>query len=201
MTLSNKITLSRLAIIPLMIIVVFIKPLQEIMLLQSFINISLAELLFAILFVLASLSDILDGYLARKRNEITDFGKFLDPIADKVLTLTGLLYIVTYKTQHTFWWVLILIIVTREFVVSAVRMLAARKDIVIAASVYGKIKTGVTLTTIILILFNRLGLDLLFDKAYIITDVLMYISVLVTFLSGLDYIIKNKEVFNENKVK
>ncbi len=195
MTLSNKITISRMALIPVMIIVLFIKPLNNI---DLFLNLTLAEFLFALLFVIGSFTDFLDGYLARKRNEITDLGKFLDPIADKLLTLTGMLYVVQFKTDYNFWWILVLIVVAREFVVSAIRMVAASKNVIIAASIYGKIKTAVTLVALTLILFNGFGLYLwLGDGAHYVTDVLFYISVLITFLSGLDYIIKNKEVFKE----
>lgn len=190
MTISNKLTISRICIVPIMVLVTLIKPLQEI---DMFLGLNLSEFLFAILFVIASITDFLDGYLARKRNEITDFGKFLDPIADKVLTLAAMLYIVQFKTPYQFWWILILIVVTREFVVSAVRMIAASKNIVIAASIYGKIKTVITTITLFLILFNGFGLYTW------ITDSLFYLTVLVTLLSGIDYVIKNKIVFSGTK--
>lgn len=178
--------------IPIIIIILFIKPLQEI---DTILNLNLAELLFAILFVLGALSDILDGQLARRRNEVTDFGKFLDPIADKLLTTTAILYIAAERTNHTWWWVLVLLIISREFLVSAIRMNAAKNDYVIAASVYGKIKTTLTMIAIIVILFNGFGLYyLLGDKAVYITDALFYISVLATVLSGLDYGLKYKKL-------
>ncbi len=191
MTISNKITISRILIIPLMIIIVLIEPLKGD---NIILNLNLGELLFAILFVVGALSDFLDGYLARSRNEITDFGKFLDPIADKLLTTTALLYIAFYRTENTFWWILILIIISREFIVSAVRMAAAKNDVVIAASIYGKIKTVLTMIAIIAILFNGFGLyHIMGDSAHYVTDVLFYLSVVATVLSGIDYIFKNKE--------
>ncbi len=193
MTLSNKITITRLILIPIMILMLFIPAFQEI---TTILKLSLAELLFAVLFTVASFTDFLDGYLARKRNEITDFGKFLDPIADKLLTITAMLYVSYFKTEYNFWWVLVLIVLFREFIVSAVRMVAAKKNIVIAASIYGKIKTVLTMITLIAILFNGFGLYYLMgNNAHYVTDVLFYLSVLVTFLSGLDYIVKNKNVF------
>ena len=94
MTLSNKITISRILLIPLMVLMLYIPPLKDI---KTIFNLNLAELLFAILFVVASTTDFLDGYLARKRNEVTTFGKFLDPIADKLLVLSGMLYIIVFK--------------------------------------------------------------------------------------------------------
>src|SRR5690554_3527569 len=169
MTISNKITISRMIIIPVMIIILFIEPLTKI---ETIFNLNLAELIFGIFFVLAALTDILDGQLARRRNEVTDFGKFLDPIADKLLTTTALLYIAASRTEHTWWWVLILLIISREFIVSAIRMTAAKNDIVIAASIYGKLKTTITMIAIVAILFNNFGLYYLIgeDAATIVTD-------------------------------
>ncbi len=189
MTISNKITISRMIIIPVMIIILFIEPLTKI---ETIFNLNLAELIFGIFFVLAALTDILDGQLARRRNEVTDFGKFLDPIADKLLTTTALLYIAASRTEHTWWWVLILLIISREFIVSAIRMTAAKNDIVIAASIYGKLKTTITMIAIVAILFNNFGLYYLIgeDAATIVTDILFYVSVLATVLSGLDYACK-----------
>lgn len=189
MTISNKITISRMIVIPVMIIILFIEPLTKI---ETIFNLNLAELIFGIVFVLAALTDILDGQLARRRNEVTDFGKFLDPIADKLLTTTALLYIAASRTEHTWWWVLILLIISREFIVSAIRMTAAKNDIVIAASIYGKLKTTITMIAIVAILFNNFGLYYLIgeDAATIVTDILFYVSVLATVLSGLDYVFK-----------
>ncbi|MFA7611799.1 MAG: CDP-diacylglycerol--glycerol-3-phosphate 3-phosphatidyltransferase [Acholeplasmataceae bacterium] len=189
MTISNKITISRMIIIPVMIIILFIEPLTKI---ETIFNLNLVELIFGIFFVLAALTDILDGQLARRRNEVTDFGKFLDPIADKLLTTTALLYIAASRTEHTWWWVLILLIISREFIVSAIRMTAAKNDIVIAASIYGKLKTTITMIAIVAILFNNFGLYYLIgeDAATIVTDILFYVSVLATVLSGLDYAFK-----------
>lgn len=196
MTISNRLTILRMCLIPIMIIVLYIPPFQEI---TTLLGLSLAELLFGLLFVVGSLTDIFDGYLARKRNEVTDFGKFLDPIADKLLTMTGMIYVVIYKTDYDFWWILLLIVIAREFIVSATRMVAANKNIVIAASVYGKVKTTITLIAIIIILFNGFGLYLLLgDSAHYITDAIFYISVIITVLSGVDYIVKNRQVFVTN---
>ncbi len=191
MTISNKITIFRILIIPVMIVLLFIEPLNQ---KEVFLRLNLAELLFGILFVIGAFSDMLDGYLARKRDEITDLGKFLDPIADKLLTTTALLYIASFRTDYDFWWILILIIIAREFIVAAVRMAAANNNVVIAASIYGKIKTVLQMIAIIAILFNGFGLYYIMkENAHYVTDVLFYISVLATVLSGVDYIFKNKE--------
>lgn len=195
MTISNKITISRIILIPLMVIVLFLQPLKEI---ETILNLDLGQLLFGILFIIGALSDILDGQLARRRNEITDFGKFLDPIADKLLTTSALLYIAVERTENLWWWVLILIIIAREFIVSAIRMSAAKDNVVIAASVYGKIKTTLTMIAIICILFNGFGLYYLMGvNAHYVTDALFYISVLATVISGLDYGLKYVKTIKE----
>lgn len=197
MTISNKLTISRMLVIPIMIIVLFIPILRDT---TTIFNLSLAELLFGILFTLGSMTDWLDGYLARKRNEITTLGKFLDPIADKLLVITAMVYIAIFRTEYiSFWWILVLIVIFRELLVSAVRMLAANKQVVIAASWFGKIKTIVTMPTLVLILFNRFGLDsILGSNGHYLTDILFYISVLLTLLSGLDYLYKNRAVLKED---
>ena len=196
MTISNKITISRILLIPIMIIMLYIRPLREI---NTIFNLDLGELLFAILFCIASFTDFLDGYLARKRNEITTFGKFLDPIADKLLVLSGMLYIIQYKTDYTWWWILVIVVLFREFVVSALRMIAA-KDKVIAASFSGKIKTVVLMIAMIMILFNNFGLDYLMGtNAHYVSDVLFYAGILLTAYSGFDYVFKNKDAFLVDK--
>jgi len=197
MTISNKLTISRMLVIPIMIIVLFIPILRDT---TTIFNLSLAELLFGILFTLGSMTDWLDGYLARKRNEITTLGKFLDPIADKLLVITAMVYIAIFRTEYiSFWWILVLIVIFRELLVSAVRMLAANKQVVIAASWFGKIKTIVTMPTLVLILFNRFGLDsILGSNGHYLTDILFYISVLLTLLSGLDYLYQNRAVLKED---
>ena len=196
MTLSNKITMSRILLIPLMVLMLYIPPLKDI---QTIFNLNLAELLFAILFVVASTTDFLDGYLARKRNEVTTFGKFLDPIPDKLLVLSGMLYIIVFKTQYDWWWLLVIVVLFREFVVSALRMIAA-KDKVIAATFSGKLKTVVLMIAMIMILFNDFGLSaLLGDNAHYISDGLFYLGIFLTAVSGFDYVYKNKDALMVDK--
>lgn len=191
MTISNKITISRIILVPVMILMIYIPPLRKI---DTIFNLDLGELLFAILFVIASFTDFLDGYLARKRNEITTFGKFLDPIADKVLVLSGMLYIITYKTNYDWWWILVVIVLFREFTVSALRMIAAKEDLVIAAGFSGKLKTVVLMIAMTMILFNNFGLDhFMDDNAHYISDVLFYIGVALTAYSGFDYVYRNRQ--------
>ncbi|MGI6359790.1 MAG: CDP-diacylglycerol--glycerol-3-phosphate 3-phosphatidyltransferase [Acholeplasmatales bacterium] len=190
MTISNKITISRIVLVPIMILMIYIPLLRKI---ETIFNLDLGELLFAILFVIASFTDFLDGYLARKRNEITTFGKFLDPIADKVLVLSGMLYIITYKTTYDWWWILVVIVLFREFSVSALRMIAAKEDNVIAAGFSGKLKTVVLMIAMTMILFNDFGLDHFMNgNAHYISDVLFYLGVALTAYSGFDYIYRNR---------
>lgn len=195
MTLSNKITISRIILIPIMILMLYIPPLRSI---ETVLNLDLGELLFGSIFIIASFTDFLDGYLARKRQEITSFGKFLDPIADKLLTISAILYIVFERTEHSWWWILIIVVLFREFIVSALRMMAA-KSTVIAASYFGKLKTVVTMIAVILILFNGFGLyHLMGNSAYYVTDAIFYLAILLTALSGIDYVIKNRNVILES---
>lgn len=187
MTTANKITIFRVLLIPVMLILIYIPALNE---MQSILNMNLAQLLFAIIFVVASATDFIDGYVARKYNQITTFGKFLDPIADKVLVLTAFLYLMTLTDRVPIWAVMVVII--REFMVTGIRLLAVEKGTVIAASKYGKLKTVVTMVALIWLLFNDFTLPL------IIGDILFYLAIALTVISGLEYLLKNKEVVLES---
>ena len=188
MTTANKLTLFRIVLIPLMIVLIYIEPLSNE---SGFLKMPWHQLIFAILFVIAACTDFLDGYIARKYQQITTFGKFLDPIADKILVLTAALYLmVLMPTRIMFWAVLIIII--REFVVTGIRLLAVEKGFVIAASPFGKIKTFLTMIALIVLLFNDFGLPIW------IGDVLFYSAVLMTLFSGIDYAIKNRKIILES---
>ncbi len=196
MTISNKITLSRIILIPIMILVILLPTFNNI---ETIFTLSLGELLFAVLFVIGSFTDFLDGYLARKRNEITTFGIFLDPVADKLLTITAILYIVTEKTSHSWWWSLVVVILLREFMIMAIRTIAAKDNKVIAANIFGKIKTFITMISIILILFNGFGLvNILGEWFNYFIDGTFYLAILVTLVSGIIYLVQNKEVIFED---
>ena len=149
--------------------------------------------------MVGSFTDFLDGYLARKRNEITTFGIFLDPVADKLLTITAILYIVTEKTSHSWWWSLVVVILLREFMIMAIRTIAAKDNKVIAANIFGKIKTFITMISIILILFNGFGLvNILGEWFNYFIDGTFYLAILVTLVSGIIYLVQNKEVIFED---
>lgn len=186
MTLPNKLTLSRIVAIPIMVIILVIEPFQTI---NTVFSLNLAQLLFAILFVIASFTDFLDGYLARKNNQVTTFGKFTDPIADKLLVITAFLYLQT--EQRVFWW-MTLIVVAREFIVTGIRLLAVEKGKVIAASKFGKIKMVSTVIALVFLLFNNFGLT------HWIGDILLWIALAATVLSGVEYFYKNKHLVFES---
>lgn len=188
MTLANKLTVSRMAIIPVMVLVMTFRSLSV---RSGVFALSIGELIFAILFVLASLTDFLDGYIARSRNQITTFGKFLDPLADKILVVTALLYLMVSEPSRVPVYAVLLIIV-REFVVTGIRLLAVGDGKVIAASKLGKAKTATTMVALILMLFDDFGMP------EMIGNVIFAIAVILTVWSGIDYFIKNKALIFES---
>ncbi|MDR2867767.1 MAG: CDP-diacylglycerol--glycerol-3-phosphate 3-phosphatidyltransferase [Acholeplasmatales bacterium] len=197
MTTPNKITIFRIILVPIIIIIAYI-PFLNNYYLTGFFNLSLAQLINAIIFVIGSLSDFLDGFLARKNHQVTTFGKFLDPIADKLLTIAALLYLV--KLGYVEVWI-VLVILLREFIVSGIRLVVANKNIVIAASIFGKLKTTMTMITIIFIMFNEFGLGAytmqgvlpFVGNVGIVSIVLLFLTVILTLQSGIDYFIKTKD--------
>jgi CDP-diacylglycerol--glycerol-3-phosphate 3-phosphatidyltransferase len=148
-----------------------------------------ANIVAVIIFIVASLTDFLDGYIARSRNLVSNFGKFMDPLADKLLVTSALIYFVEAGIIPA--WVII-IIVSREFAISGIRVMAAKQNRVIAASWWGKIKTAVTMVMIIVILF-----DFKFSYINYIEMTLIVLATGLTIISGLDYIIKNAEVLKD----
>jgi CDP-diacylglycerol--glycerol-3-phosphate 3-phosphatidyltransferase len=197
MTLANKITIFRICLVPIMIITAYMPYINDNYL---FWNISIGQLIILALFIIGSLSDFLDGYIARKRQQVTTFGKFLDPIADKILTITALLYLV--KLDMIEVWI-VLIIILREFIVSGIRLITAKKDIVIAASFFGKLKTVITMITIIWLLFNEFNLGGVtfggsawlswMGNTGLVGAILLLVTVIATIGSGADYFIKSRE--------
>ncbi|MCD4826435.1 MAG: CDP-diacylglycerol--glycerol-3-phosphate 3-phosphatidyltransferase [Acholeplasmataceae bacterium] len=188
MTTANKLTILRVIMIPLMIVFLYIKPLDEMI---GFLGLSINQFIFAVLFVIASLTDLLDGYIARKYNQITTFGKFLDPIADKVLVLVALLFLMVIDPSRVPIWA-VMIVIMREFLVTGIRLLAVDKGEVIAASPYGKVKTATTMIALVLMLFNDFGIT------HWIADIIFWIAILFTLISGIDYLVKNKKVVFES---
>ncbi|MFA6800697.1 MAG: CDP-diacylglycerol--glycerol-3-phosphate 3-phosphatidyltransferase [Acholeplasmataceae bacterium] len=184
MTTANKITIIRFIMIPIMLVVIYVNSLKADI---GFLGLSIGSFIFAILFVFASLTDFLDGYIARKYNQITTFGKFLDPIADKVLVLLAMLYLMILDPSRVPLWA-VMIVIMREFVVTSIRLIAVDQGKVIAASPYGKIKTASTMLALIILLFNDFGLPV------IIGNIIFWFAIMMTLVSGIDYFMKNRKI-------
>lgn len=163
-------------------------------------------LLALIIFVVASLTDLLDGKIARKYNLVTNFGKLMDPLADKLLVMSAMLIFVEKEWAPAY---VVIIILAREFLVTSVRLLAANEGVVIAADRWGKIKTVVQMTWIIVtmlwmyvgqsgILDGKVGMDFPF-YAFSLIIILMYLSVALTVVSGLNYLAKAKNFILKDK--
>lgn len=171
MNLANKLTLLRVAMIPLFLLVLYI----------GFPGSSIVAM---IIFIAAAITDYADGQIARKRNLVTDFGKFLDPLADKILTFSAMLWFV--ETGVLPGWV-VLIVILREFAVTALRLVAASNGTVIAAAYLGKLKTVCTIVVLVAMFLplpdwlNRLGAAII---------------LITTVISGIEYFAKNKSVLS-----
>ncbi|NMB08888.1 MAG: CDP-diacylglycerol--glycerol-3-phosphate 3-phosphatidyltransferase [Tissierellia bacterium] len=175
MNLANKITIARVLMIPLFMIILF----------SDFSN---SNYIAAIIFTIAAATDGIDGYIARSRNQITTFGKFIDPLADKLLVSAALISMVELGKVPA--WIVV-VIIAREFTITGFRIIAASEGITIAASPLGKIKTSTQLIAIIFILIDNFPLKYInfpFGK------IMLYISLFFTVISGIDYLYRNKKV-------
>lgn len=196
MNLANKLTMLRIFLVPLFLVFIAIK------------GIPYGTFIATFIFIIASLTDQLDGYIARSRNQITTFGKFMDPLADKLLVTAALISLVGLQVIPA--WAAV-IIIAREFAVSGLRTVAAAEGKVIAASWWGKIKTVIQIIAIIalllqvniatshylhnLVMENKLvGEFISYAPKY-----LLFLAIVVTIISGYDYFKKNKNVINSNK--
>lgn len=197
MTLPNKLTLARILAIPAIVIIAMIPYLNR----NFIMGISLANFINLILFALASATDFLDGYLARKNNTVTTFGKFADPLADKMIVLSAFIILVVQNPSCKLfdinflilpvWGVIVILI--RELMVSGIRLVEAERGVVIAAGWAGKVKTFVTMFAIIFTFLH--GVNLVFD---IIALVLMYAAIILTIYSGVEYLWKSRKVIFES---
>lgn len=192
MNLPNKITISRIMLIPIFIIILSI-PFNwgEIDIGNNILPVS--HLVAAIIFIIASITDFADGYIARKYNLITNMGKFLDPLADKLLVSAALILLVQLGLAPA--WIVI-IIISREFAVTGMRLVAAGEGIVLAASNMGKLKTTFQILSIVFLMLHNFP----FSYTAIPVDMLtLYIAMLLTAVSGIEYFIKNWHVMSESK--
>ena len=205
MNLANKLTIFRMILVPFFVIVGYLGTTG--VLPGEMLGIPTYLWIMNIIFIIASITDKLDGYIARSKNMVTTFGKFLDPLADKILVLSALVMLVEFGKIPA--WIPI-IVLAREFLVSGYRLVAVEKGgKVVAASVWGKLKTVTQMIAIILVFLDKYNIaDFIRQGAMqmgtfsytlnIITTVLLTISVIATIFSGYDYLKKGKDLFKEN---
>lgn len=177
MNLPNKLTIFRVILIPFFIVFLLI-PIT-----------SYDKWIALTIFILASLTDLLDGKIARKYNMVTNFGKFMDPLADKLLVCSALICLIELHKIPA--WMVILII-AREFIISGFRLVASDNGVVIAASYWGKFKTTFQMVAVCLLIADIPALSL-------VTGIVLWIAVILTVVSLIDYLIKNKDVMKEKK--
>ena len=180
MNLPNKLTIFRVLLIPVFVIVYLLGWQSQ--------GLRLAA---AAIFIVASLTDLLDGKIARKDNLITDFGKFMDPLADKLLVVSALICLIV--SGQVYAWIVI-IIVAREFIISGFRLIASDNGIVIAANYWGKFKTVFQMLMVIVKV-------LAFENVYwtLLGDILMWIALALTLISLVTYLLQNAAVLKEQK--
>lgn len=198
MNLANKLTIFRMILVPIMVIFAYLPIGGDVY------GVAIPMIIMDVIFIIASITDKLDGYIARSRNQVTTFGKFLDPLADKILVLTAMVILVE-KAKLPAW--IPVIVLAREFIVSGFRLVAVEKGgIVIAASVWGKLKT-VTQMIALIFAFVDVGGFFTFVSGgltgghlviNIISSVMMAISTVATIFSGWNYVWGGKNLFKES---
>ncbi|WP_026494571.1 CDP-diacylglycerol--glycerol-3-phosphate 3-phosphatidyltransferase [Butyrivibrio sp. WCD3002] len=175
MNLPNKLTVFRVLLIPFFVVFLLVPIFGE------------ADKWIALtIFVVASLTDLADGKIARKYNLVTDFGKFMDPLADKLLVCSAMICLIELGRIPS--WIVV-VIIAREFIISGFRLIAVEKGRVIAASYWGKFKTTFQMIMVILMIANIAQLQ-------VVTTIIMYIALVLTIVSLVDYLIKNKDVMS-----
>lgn len=180
MNLPNKLTVLRVILIPFFVVSMMIENGAN----QTF------RYVAAAIFIIASLTDMLDGKIARKYNLVTNFGKFMDPLADKLLVCSALICLIQLG-QLPAW--MVIIIVSREFIISGFRLVAAEQGIVIAASYWGKFKTIFQMIAVVLMILN-------FEALSAVTLICTWAALILTIISLVDYIAKNHKVLTEGKM-
>ena len=195
MNLANNLTIFRIILVPIMVIIPFLGIQGELF------SIPITYLIIDLIFIIASITDKLDGYIARSRNQVTTFGKFLDPLADKILVLTAMIMLVEMGRLPA--WIPV-IVLSREFIVSGYRLIAVEKGgKVIAASVWGKLKTVTQMIAIILAFvdlnaFGECFTGNLTGFAFVlnlVVTVMMIIQTIATIFSGYEYLKEGKDLF------
>lgn len=179
MNLPNKLTIARMCMVPLFMIALMM-------------NTDVSRIVATVIFALASLTDMLDGQIARKYNMVTNFGKLMDPLADKVLTAAAMICLVELGDLAA--WIAVLIIF-REYLITGLRSVAASENIVVAANIWGKVKTVCQMIALMLLMVKPQIIDLCGIN---IGLWLMYVAVALTIYSGLDYVLKLNKQINWN---
>lgn len=182
MNLPNKLTCFRVVLIPFFVFFMM-APFFE----------GYGNYIALVIFIVASLTDLLDGKIARKYHLVTNFGKFMDPLADKLLVCSALIALVDMGRIPA---LVVIIIISREFIISGFRLIASDNNVVIAASYWGKFKTTFQMVMVCLMIVN---LGTLIPWMQILTDVIMWIALALTVISLVDYLVKNKDVMREQK--
>ncbi len=197
LNLANKLTLFRILLVPIIVIIPYLG------LQGDFMGMELTYFWMELIFIVASITDKMDGYIARSRNQVTTFGKFLDPLADKILVLATMVLLVELGKIPA--WIPV-IVLAREFIVSGYRLVAVEKGgKVIAASIWGKLKTVTQMIAIILIIFDknafwdcfRGGLTSVDFAINLVATILLLISVFATIFSGIDYMKNGKDLLKD----
>lgn len=181
MNLPNKLTVFRIVLVPIMICFLLCE------------CIPYRYLLAGVIFAIASITDFFDGQIARKRNLVTDFGKFADPLADKILVISALVCFVQLRLVGS---IPVIIIIFREFMVTSVRLVAAEQKKVVAANIWGKLKTVSQILSVFVVLFSTTSINLSTFR-----DIFIWISVIFTVISGIIYMYENRKfVFAKDKM-
>ncbi len=180
MNLPNKLTVLRVCMIPFFVVMLLLNGGEN----QTY------RYIAAAIFIVASLTDMLDGKIARKYNLVTNFGKFMDPLADKLLVCSALICLVDLK-QLPAW--MVIVIISREFIISGFRLVASDNGIVIAASYWGKFKTTFQMISVILLIVRISALTVL-------TQICVWTALVLTVISLVDYIAKNHKVLTEGSM-
>ena len=177
MNLPNKLTMFRVILIPFFIVFLLASLTPD----DKWIALAI--------FIIASLTDLLDGKIARKYNLVTNFGKFMDPLADKLLVCSALICLIELDKIPS--W-MVIVIIAREFIISGFRLVASDNGVVIAASYWGKFKTTFQMVAVCLLIADIAALT-------VVTQIILWIAVVLTVVSLTDYLIKNKDVMKESK--
>ena len=178
MNLPNKLTTFRVILIPFFVFFL-LAPYFE----------GYGNYIALVIFIVASLTDFLDGKIARKYNLVTNFGKFMDPLADKLLVCSALICLIALDRIPA--WIVI-VIIAREFIISGFRLIAAEKGVVIAAGIWGKLKTVVQMVMVCFLIGNLGG-----KVIFVIEQVLIYAALVLTIISLIDYLVSNKNVLKD----